>query len=135
MHTSTHCFFSQAVYFRLTLDISFMHLSVCLTKHMFVLTMQKAEPNPHPSGPQHNTCMHTTSIYFCYHTHFTIHRLNRADYNAPLQCFIHAFLIYFSSSLVAGFGIRTFYSAPHISFVPLFPFPRPSTNPLLNTLG
>jgi hypothetical protein len=48
MHTSTHCFFSQAVYIRLTLNIPFMHLSVCLTRHMFVLTMQKAEPDRTP---------------------------------------------------------------------------------------
>jgi hypothetical protein len=48
MHTSTHCFFSQAVYI---LDILFMHLSVCLTKHMIVLTMQKAEPDRTPLSP------------------------------------------------------------------------------------
>ena len=103
--------------------------SVCLTKHMFVLTMQKAEPDrTRGSFPPHNTCMHATSIYFCYHTHFTIHCLNSADHNARLQCFINAFLIYFSSprSQVSAQGHFT----PHpISFVPLFPFPLTSTNP------
>jgi hypothetical protein len=51
MHTFTHCFFSQAVYIRLTLHISFMVLSVCLTKHMFVLTMQKADLDRTPLPP------------------------------------------------------------------------------------
>jgi hypothetical protein len=43
-----YCFFSQAVYFHLTLDISFIGRAPTMyalkDKHMFVLTMQKRNP-------------------------------------------------------------------------------------------
>ena len=88
-------FLAKTVYIHLTPG-HFVHStsprhSVCLTRHMFVLTMQKAEPN-RPTVPTHAFGL---SIYSATILILRIQRCHRADINAPLQCLIRLFLIYF----------------------------------------
>ncbi len=63
MHTITHCFFSQAVYIRLTLDISFMHQ--CMLNKAHVCThYAKSGTQPHPSFFPRNTTHACTQLSY-----------------------------------------------------------------------
>ncbi len=73
MHSITHCFFSQAVYIRLTLDIKFVHLAPtqCMLNKAHVCThYAKSGTQPHPSSsPTTHACTQLPYILLPYSLH------------------------------------------------------------------